>query len=232
MQVRLISLTSPFIDEDGLNIDTDLGAQDVGMGPEELIVYCARVSSPQNQLNMETAPRLIRYLIEHRHWSPFEMADICFEVTTSRGIAAQILRHWSLSFQEFSQRYAAADLGFEVYEARLQGSKNRQGGAEPAPLDVASWWLQAQHEVIEFCRQKYKEALEKGIAKELARFVLPLSVRTKLYIKGDVRSWIHYLQARTAPDAQAEHREIACAVLPVFRRFFPNVSEAVFGGEG
>jgi thymidylate synthase (FAD) len=226
MKVELISVTAPQIRADPTCEDYTPDTS-----PEELIVYCARVSSPQNQTNALTAPRLLRYLVEHRHWSPFEMVDMCVEVETSRAIAAQILRHWSLSFQEFSQRYAQASLGFEIYPARLQGEKNRQAGGAPdeVPYTLACWWDDAQREHYAACEKLYEEALRRGIARELARMLLPLATRTRLYIKGSVRDWIFYLQARTAPDAQFEHREIAAAILPIFRELFPNTAEAIFG---
>jgi thymidylate synthase (FAD) len=217
MHVELVSLTTPYA-----------GHADVApLSPEELIVYCARVSSPQNQTNTLTAPKLIRYLIEHKHYSPFEMCDVAFEVETSRAIAAQILRHWSLSFQEFSQRYATASLGFEIYPARLQAEKNRQGSAVEAPSgDLAEWWELKQTTHYALCELEYEAALHRGIARELARMLLPLATRTRLYIKGDVRSWIFYLKARLAADAQFEHREVAAAILPIFAKLFPNVAEA------
>lgn len=223
MKVSLVSVTTPaldVLDPESAKIKT----------AEDLIVYCARVSSP-NQTKTETAPRLIRYLIDHKHWSPFEMADLCVEVVTSRAISAQILRHWSISVQEFSQRYATADMGFEVYPARLQGEKNRQAGGAPedVPAEVKAWWKEIQENHYFSANYLYERALEKGIAKEVARMLLPMATRTRMYLKGDVRSWIFYLLARTAPEAQYEHRQIAQGVLAIFREQFPCIAETVFG---
>lgn len=215
MNAKLISVTMGFNPEG-----------EISKSAEDVIVYCARVSSPQNQENMETAPRLLRYLIEHKHWSPFEMASMCVEIETSRAIAAQILRHRSFSFQEFSQRYSEAT-EFETYEARRQDNKNRQNSIADLPADVCDWFEAAQQDVRVASRRLYSEALARGIAKEQARFLLPLSTRTKLYMNGSVRSWIHYLETRTTQSTQKEHREIAEAIKVIFTKEFPHTAEAL-----
>lgn len=210
--VRLISITTPLIDE--------------AQNAEELIVYCARVSSPQNQGNQATGTRLLNYCAKKGHWSIFEMIDATVEIVTSRAIAAQILRHRSFSFQEFSQRYAeATDFVFST-EARTQDTKNRQG-SNPAP-ELNQLWQRTQNFVRETCEHAYQTLLDAGVAREQARLVLPLSTATKIYMKGSLRSWIHYLQTRTAPETQLEHREIAHEILTVLRPKFPRVFEAFF----
>lgn len=171
---------------------------------EAHILYCARVSS--NQENTDTG--LIKYLIRNHHWSPFEMANAVFEIETSRAIAQQILRHRSFSFQEFSLRYAEA-VEFETYKARRQATSNRQSSIDDLNSGDILWFADAQREVQDFCRAKYFDALDLGVAKEQARFLLPLSTSTKLYMNGTIRSWIHYCAERTSPHAQEEHRMIA-----------------------
>lgn len=196
---------------------------------EELIVYTARVSNPAGQDKNDTAPRLLKYLIDHKHWSPFEMVDLTLEIETSRAIAAQILRHRSFSFQEFSQRYAEASLGFEFAEgsARRQDLKNRQNSIQDLDYATLKWFDDVLMGVQLHAEDLYKRALEKGIAKECARFLLPLSTTTRLYMKGSVRSWIHYLQIRTAPETQLEHREVAEDARVIFNERFPNVATAL-----
>lgn len=213
-EVKLISYTSPQIL--------------VGGGkPEDLIVYTARVSNPKNQMNMETAPKLIKYLLDNSHMSPFEMVDMCVEVKTSRAIAAQILRHWSFSFQEFSQRYAAAD-SFVEYPARRQDQKNRQNSIDDMSEQDKEWFSKAQHEVWDKSHALYSEALARGIAKEQARFLLPLNTATTLYMKANVRDWIFYLKLRSANGTQAEHANIAIAIRDtIFKPLFPNTSAAM-----
>jgi len=196
------------------------------LSTEELIVYAARVSNPANQMNHETAPRLIHHLIKSGHWSPFEMANMCLEVITSRGIAPQILRHRSFSFQEFSQRYAEA-VDVEVYKARRQDSKNRQNSIDDMSPEDITWFIDAQAAVWAQSFDLYKQALARGIAKEQARFLLPLGTQTKLYINGTIRSWIHYLQARTAEGVQKEHRDIALEAQKIFIEHFPNIAQAL-----
>lgn len=214
MNVRLISLTKSFVDEKELT-------------PEELIVYIARVSNPSNQLNTETAPRLISYLINHKHWSPFEMCDMTVEIITSRGIAQQILRHRSFSFQEFSQRYSEVT-EFEPVHLRKAGARNRQSSLEsfdPMIGDHQASELVQDH--INKSEELYRQLLGLGVAKECARFILPITTQTRLYMKGSVRSWIHYLQLRTLEDTQLEHREVAFAVQEIFKSNFPIISEAL-----
>lgn len=191
---------------------------------ERLIAYMARVSSP-HQDNPES-DKLIRYLIEHKHWSPMEMASMCIEIQTSRAIAQQILRHRSFSFQEFSQRYAKA-AEFEFYSARRQDTKNRQNSIDDMSDEDENWFLSAQEQVIELSTKLYEEALSKQIAKEQARFLLPLSTTSKLYMHGNLRSWIHYLELRTEKGTQLEHREIAEKIKTIFTINFPIVAKAL-----
>lgn len=189
---------------------------------EANILFCARASS--NQEN--TDPGLLRYLIRNKHWSPFELAHMVVEIKTSRAIAQQILRHRSFSFQEFSQRYAEVE-GNELYDAREAGSSNRQSSLEPLNAGDQAWWYNKQKEVAEHCFAVYREALDLGIAKECARFVLPLSTTTKLYMSGSLRSWIHYLEQRCDEHTQLEHREIALRIRDIFYVQFPTVAEAL-----
>ena len=198
------------------------------MTPEEFVVYIARISNPSNQMNIETAPRLINYLIKHKHWSPFEFVDMTVEIVTRRSIAAQILRHKSFSFQEFSQRYSSATSVQDI-ELRRQAEKNRQSSAEPYDpdwvggvklSDIVSGHFQASLNL-------YTEMIEAGIAREVARDVLPLATETRLFMKGNIRSWIHYLEIRTSDDTQKEHRDIANGIRDIFTQNFPNISEAI-----
>ena len=190
---------------------------------EKTIVYCARVSSPENQDNEETAPRLVNYLIKHKHWSPFEMANMCVEITTSRAIATQILRHRRFSFQEFSQRYSEATK-FEGIQLRRPAEKNRQSSSDlindPILLEIA------QNSVDQSFRA-YDLLIENGVAKECARGILPLNTQTKLYMNGTIRSWIHYIDLRTNEDTQKEHREVAQGIKEIFIAQFPSISEAL-----
>lgn len=196
---------------------------------EELLVYLARISNPGNQDNMETAPNLINFLIRNKHWSPFEMVDMIVEITTSRAIAAQILRHRSFVFQEFSQRYSKVS-EFEDVEIREAGSKNRQGS-----LGVVNPFLgcgfgtatEAIKRHIEQSQSLYEELIEGGVAKESARMVLPLTTRTSLYMKGSLRSWIHYLEVRTDAHVQKEHRQIAEEIKKIFCEQFPYIAAAL-----
>lgn len=190
---------------------------------EDLVCYCARVSNPANQMNTETNEKLVKYLMKHSHWSPFEMVSICLEINTTRDIARQILRHRSFSFQEFSQRYATPELGFEYKDARLQDLKNRQNSVEltDAQSALQDQWLQEQKKISEQCQTTYNWAIENGIAKEQARAVLPEGMTmSRLYMNGTLRSWIHYIQLRSAEGTQKEHRiiamECAKAIAPVF----------------
>jgi thymidylate synthase (FAD) len=195
---------------------------------EDLIAYEARVSSPSKQLETETAPRLLAYLIRNRHWSPFDQVDFCVELETSRAISAQFIRHWSICIQEHSMRYATGAIGFEVSEARGPvGASNRQGSADNLSDEVKEWWRSHSVAINEFSQEFYDMAIEKGIAPEVARFVLPLSTRTRLFAKATVRDWIHYFGQRLDHHAQQEHRELATEIFKLFSEHFPAVVKAV-----
>ncbi len=209
--VKLVSITQPVLE--------DLS----GFSPEEVIVYIARVSNPSNQLNRETAPRLLSYLIKHKHWSPFEFVDMTVEITTRRSIAAQILRHWSFSFQEFSQRYSTATK-LQKIELRKQADKNRQSSAELLNDEQLERLVENAQQ---FSIEVYNKLLDAGVAREVARDVLPLSTETTMYMKGSVRDWIHYLELRTLEDTQKEHRDIANAIMEMFKENFPNIHMAL-----
>jgi thymidylate synthase (FAD) len=202
----------------------------------ELVAFCARVSNPSNQMNKETSEKLIRYLIKHSHWSPLEMVNMCLEIDTTRDIAHQIVRHRSFAFQEFSQRYAnPQDMGemFELSEARFQDTKNRQNSVEFDLNDesqrlLAIEWERAQKRVIFAAQKEYDWALSVGIAKEQARKVLPEGLtKTRLYMNGTLRSWIHYIQLRSANGTQKEHMQVAKACAEVIAKVFPMASEFV-----
>lgn len=218
MQVKLISHTDSI--EMGRNY----------MTPEQLIVNIARVSNPSNQNNHETADKLIGYLIKNKHWSPFEMVDMTVEIKTSRAIAQQILRHRSFSFQEFSQRYAEV-VDMEPIELRKQGETNRQGGEEQFDPKLGINKDQSASSCIEWhigqSEYLYKQLIDAGVAKECARFVLPLTTQTTIYMKGCARSWIHYLQQRCDAHAQKEHREVANEIRVLFVKLFPNTGKAL-----
>lgn len=214
MNVKLISITKP--DIEGLK------------NAEDLVAYCARVSNPSNQMNSESAPKLLSFLIKHKHWSPFEMVDMTVEIKTSRAIAAQILRHRSFSFQEFSQRYSVAT-DFEDIEFRLQGDKNRQVGEnllDPTDLRYADLYSSVK-QAIEASTVAYDKMIKGGIAKEVARMILPLTTETTMYMKGSLRSWVHYLDLRTEQNTQKEHRLIADECKNIFIQNFPIISEAL-----
>lgn len=207
----------------------------------EQVAYAARVSNPANQDNNETAEKLVRYLIKHQHWSPLEMVSVCLEIDTTRDIARQILRHRSFSFQEFSQRYAdpTNDLGFEVREARLQDEKNRQNSIEfhdkelfddvsGETYSLKDSWEQEQEKVIKHVKSLYIWAIENGIAKEQARAILPEGLTTsRMYMNGTLRSWVHYIQLRSANGTQKEHREIAIACAEAIKPIFPMIEEFI-----
>jgi thymidylate synthase (FAD) len=183
--------------------------------PNELVAYCARVSNPENQFNNETADKLVAYLISHKHWSPFEMVNVCMEITTTRDIARQILRHRSFSFQEFSQRYANA-MNMVIRETRLQDSKNRQNSIENSDEELDQWWKSQQQAIIDHAKEIYKEAIARGIAREQARVILPEgNTLTTMYMNGSLRSWIHYIELRSSNGTQKEHQEIAKACAQV-----------------
>ena len=211
MKVRLISYSQP----------AD-GEEDVGKDVQDLIAYSARVSNPTNQANHETSERLLNYLAKHKHWSPFEMASACLEITTTRDIARQILRHRSFSFQEFSQRYAEQAEFSNFRDARMQDHKNRQNSIETNDGDLKFEWLKQQSEVALVVRNAYAWALENGIAKEQARAVLPEGItESKMYMNGTLRSWMHYIELRSGVETQKEHREIAIECGKVLQKIFP-----------
>jgi thymidylate synthase (FAD) len=195
----------------------------------EQVAYAARVSNPANQNNSETAEKLVRYLIKNQHWSPLEMVSITLEIETTRDIARQILRHRSFSFQEFSQRYAdASQLGFEVRDARLQDTKNRQNSIETDNDYIKERWENEQLNVKMRVEQAYKWALDNGIAKEQARAVLPEGMtKSRMYMAGTLRSWVHYIQLRSGNGTQKEHQEIAIACANVIKPIFPMIEEFV-----
>lgn len=192
---------------------------------EALVAFMARVSNPSNQDNPETAPKLIKYLAKNNHWSPFEMVNICMEIETTRDIARQILRHRSFSFQEFSQRYAEAQ-GFEFSEVRMQDNKNRQNSLETDDRQLAYWWEGAQRRVLDDAEFMYKAALDKGIAKEVARKILPEGMtKSRMYMNGTLRSWLHYVAIRCDKATQKEHREVADACKLEIVKAFPSIHE-------
>lgn len=193
---------------------------------QEVTGYITRVSNPNNQLNMDTVPKLLAYCIKHKHWSPFEHAYMTLEIETSRAIAAQILRHRSFTFQEFSQRYSVAT-EFETYPARRQDVKNKQNSIDDMSEDDKTWFEVIQRQVQSDCRMYYEEALKKGIAKEQARFLLPLSTKTTIYMTGNLRSWIHYIELRADKSTQLEHREIALECKRIFKEEYPDIAEAL-----
>jgi thymidylate synthase (FAD) len=192
---------------------------------EKLVAYMARVSNPGNQDNPESAPKLIKYLAKNNHWSPFEMVNICMEIETTRDIARQILRHRSFSFQEFSQRYSEVS-GFEYGEARLQDTKNRQNSLESDDSYLKNWWVGMQHRAVADAEFIYQEALKKGIAKEVARKVLPEGLtKSRMYMNGTLRSWLHYVAIRCDSSTQKEHREVALLCKQEIAKAFPSMWE-------
>jgi thymidylate synthase (FAD) len=197
---------------------------------QDLVAFCARVSNPSNQLNMETSDKLIKYLVKHKHWSPLEMVSVCLEIETTRDIARQILRHRSFSFQEFSQRYAdpTKDLNFKLRDARLQDTKNRQNSIETDDKLLQDQWNQKQQQVIENAKAAYEWAIEHGIAKEQARVVLPEgNTVSRMYMNGTLRSWVHYIELRSANGTQKEHIEVALACAQVIAKVFPMINDFV-----
>jgi thymidylate synthase (FAD) len=198
--------------------------------PTDLVAYCARVSNPSNQLNSETAEKLIKYLVKHQHWSPLEMATMCLEIETTRDIARQILRHRSFSFQEFSQRYAdpTKDLEFVTREARLQDPTNRQNSISGVDVMVQYEWDVRQRELLDHVKRVYKWAIDNNIAKEQARAVLPEGLTmSRMYMSGTLRSWIHYIQLRSGNGTQKEHMDIAKECAKVIAEVFPYSKELV-----
>ena len=220
MNVRLIGYTQPVA-------DAIIGLDDV----QDLIAYCARVSNPSNQLNQETAPKLLGYLAKHKHWSPFEMASATMEIETTRDIARQMLRHRSFAFQEFSQRYAdPREFGdsFVLREARLQDTKNRQNSIDNVDPRLEGEWRMRQQDVIDKAKEHYNWAIENGIAKEQARAVLPEgNTKSRLYMSGTIRSWIHFIELRSGNGTQKEHIEVAKACAEAITKIFPMVNDFV-----
>jgi thymidylate synthase (FAD) len=200
----------------------------------ELIAYCARVSNPANQFNNDTGEKLVRYLIKHKHWSPLEMASATIGFDTTRDISHQVVRHRSFKFQEFSQRYAdpaALDDAFVLREARLQDTKNRQNSIETDDVDLQLWWDAQQKFVIEHAHRIYTEALERGMAKEQARVILPEGLtKTRVFMAGDIRSWIHYIELRSGNGTQKEHMELARVIAQAIAQLFPMAQEFVSDG--
>jgi thymidylate synthase (FAD) len=214
MKVELISYSRP-------PAESDQSIQD-------LVAYCARVSNPANQTNTETNEKLIKYLIKNNHWSPLEMASVCLEIETTRDIARQILRHRSFSFQEFSQRYAVADLGVVTRDARIQDKKNRQNSIETDDYKLQDEWIDVQERVSEITEFAYRWAIGKGIAKEQARAVLPEGMTvSRLYMNGTLRSWVHYIQLRSGNGTQKEHREVAIACAKAIEPIFPMINDFI-----
>jgi thymidylate synthase (FAD) len=209
MKVKLVSVSQPRVE--GLKT------------AEDLIVYCARVSNPSNQLNLDTGAKLLRYCIKNGHWSVFETASMTVEIVTSRAIAAQILRHRSFTFQELSQRYAEIQ-ALEPIELRKQADKNRQSSEEVIDDYHLNFVVK---ELVGDCVKIYDNLIEAGVARECARMVLPLCTQTRLYMTGSVRSWIHYLEQRTSDHTQKEHREIAAEISEIFTKEFPQIAECL-----
>ena len=229
MNVKLLSYSQPTAEFASMGIDD----------AQELIAYCARVSNPSNQLNTETSEKLIKYLVKHQHWSPLEMVSACMEIVTTRDIARQILRHRSFSFQEFSQRYAdpTKDLNFVHREARIQDTKNRQNSIELdlvndfAAREVSKEWYAKQQAVIRATREAYEWAISNNIAKEQARAVLPEGlIESRLYMNGTLRSWIHFIELRSANGTQKEHQQVAVACAQAIAAIFPMATDLISNG--
>tara|TARA_Y100000816_G_scaffold287754_1_gene271059 strand:- start:6 stop:662 length:657 start_codon:yes stop_codon:yes gene_type:complete len=215
MSVSLISYSTP--------TNTDFGTTLL-----DNVAYCARVSNPSNQNNTATSEKLVRYLIKNDHWSPLEMVSVCLEIQTTRDIARQILRHRSFSFQEFSQRYAIADIGIDIREARLQDKKNRQNSIETNDDKLQEEWNKKQQSIIDQTTETYKWAIDNGIAKEQARAVLPEgNTISRLYMNGTMRSWIHYIQLRSGNGTQKEHQQVAIACAKAIEPIFPMINEFI-----
>jgi thymidylate synthase (FAD) len=221
--VKVVAVSEP-------TIWTDAPGGPQKLTVDEFIAYVARVSNPSNQNNHLTATKLLKYLAKHKHWSPFEMVDVCMEISTTRDIGRQILRHRSFRFQEFSQRYAdpTQDMGFVTREARLQDTKNRQNSIETDDEAIQKRWIDQQNWVRELSMQVYQEAIENGIAKEQARAVLPEGlILSRMYMAGSLRSWIHYCQVRMDQSTQKEHRKIAEMAWTNILFYFPSLSEII-----
>ena len=215
MIARLVSFSQP---------TSMIGIDDL----QELIAFSARVSNPSNQMNTDTNQKLLNYLIKHKHWSPFEMVSACIEINTTRDIARQILRHRSFSFQEFSQRYAnpVEELEFVTREARMQDDKNRQNSIETDDWDIENEWHKEQRKIIKVCQKVYKNAIKKGIAKEVARAVLPEGLtKSRMYVNGTIRSWIHFIELRSANGTQKECMEVARECAKAITKIFPMIKD-------
>ena len=238
MKVRLVSYSQPDPEYFGI-----AAVEDKKINSEDLVAYCARVSNPSNQSNTDSAPKLLAYLVKHKHWSPFEMVSACLEIETTRDIARQILRHRSFSFQEFSQRYAdpTKDLNFVKRETRLQDSTNRQNSIEiendpavqlnMAQQELIMEWGRHQAGIINASKKAYEWAIEKGIAKEQARAVLPEGlVSSRLYMNGTLRSWLHYIELRSGPETQKEHRQIAIQCGEALEKVLPSILKVIEKG--
>ena len=211
--VRLIAITQ--------------GAGDlINKTAQDIISYTARVSNPDNQEKFDTAPKLLAYCIRNKHWSIFQQSFLTLEIVTSRAIAAQILRHSSMHFEEWSLRYSSS-MGYQIYPARRQDVKNRQNSTDDLPQETKDWFINAQERLNSFADELYSEAITKGVARESARFLLPLSTRTKLYMSGSVRSFIHWIQLRTDKSTQLEHREVAEKAKEIFSKELPDISAAL-----
>jgi len=196
----------------------------------DMIAYCARVSNPENQMNVDTSEKLVSYLIRHQHWSPLEMVHVCMEIETTRDIARQILRHRSFSFQEFSQRYANVDIEHAsvIRDARFQDQKNRQNSIDCSDQSINETWQKMQSNVLQSSHEAYTWAIDNGIAKEQARAVLPEgNTKTRLYMNGTLRSWVHYLQLRCANGTQKEHMELAHACVDALSPIFPLIRDLI-----
>ena len=211
MAARLVSVSHPVVP--GVNT------------AEDLIAYCARVSNPKNQI--QSSKKLLKYCIDHKHWSIFEQANMVIEIKTTRAIAAQILRHRTFTFQEFSQRYAEVTERPASQEARLQDHKNRQNSIVTDDEELKNWWEVEQAKLYDASMELYNEAIARGIAKESARFILPLSSPTTLYMNGTIRSWIHYISLRECNGTQKEHQDIALACKEIFKQNFPVIADAL-----
>ena len=226
MKTRLISYSQPVkhvhSGEPGI-----MGLENI----QDLVAYCARVSNPSNQANTKTTAKLLDYLIKHRHWSPFEMASACIEIETTRDIARQLLRHRSFSFQEFSQRYADIrdlDTDFVLRDARLQDPKNRQNSVENNDMALEDEWANKQMAVIETAKMAYSWAIDNGIAKEQARAVLPEgNTVSRVYVNGTIRSWIHYIELRSANGTQKEHMDLALSVAGAIGQIYPSIQNFI-----
>jgi len=229
MSAKIIAITKPLISVNG-NTVTQSMTNGISMNVDEFIAYVARVSNPSNQNNTLTAPKLLRYLAKHKHWSPFEMVNVVMEINTTRDIGRQILRHRSFTFQEFSQRYAdpTKDMGFVAREARLQDTSNRQNSIETSDEALSELWEEMQRHLTTKSKETYQWAIDNGIAKEQARAVLPEGlILSRMYMAGSLRSWIHYCQLRSGVETQKEHREIAIDAWNQITEQFPSLKDAL-----